>query len=140
MSDFPTRQILQFTRDRVGSTGARSREIVYAMCSLPFEHARPSVIAGWLRQLWGIENSVHWVRDVNFDEDRCTVRTGTALQVLASLRNTAINLHRLRGADNIAQACRLTAFSLRPRPQPAHEPYQQVTSVLINNARALTIR
>ena len=27
------------------------------------------------------------------------------------MRNTAINLHRLRGADNIAEARRLTAFS-----------------------------
>lgn len=57
------------------------------------------------------DNAVHWVRDVTFDEDRCTVRTGTAPQVMASLRNTALNLHRLAGADNIAEACRVTAFS-----------------------------
>jgi hypothetical protein len=30
---------------------------------------------------------------------------------MASLRNTALNLHRLAGADNIAEACRTTAFS-----------------------------
>ena len=64
-----------------------------------------------VRGHWGIENAVHWVRDVTFDEDRCTVRTGTAPQVMASLRNTAINLHRLHGADNIAEACRRTALS-----------------------------
>ena len=87
------RQIVQITRDRVGGTGERSREIVYAICSLPFEHARPSVIAGWLRQHWGIENSVHWVRDVTFDEDRCTVRTDTAPQsspAWATPRSTCI--------------------------------------------------
>ena len=39
------------------------------------------------------------------------MRTGTAPQVMASLRNTALNLHRLRGAGNIAEACRLTALS-----------------------------
>jgi hypothetical protein len=27
------------------------------------------------------------------------------------MRNTALNLHRLNGADNIAEACRTTAFS-----------------------------
>ncbi len=27
------------------------------------------------------------------------------------MRNTALNLHRLRGADNIAEACRTTAFT-----------------------------
>jgi hypothetical protein len=30
---------------------------------------------------------------------------------MASLRNTALNLHRLAGSDNIAEACRVTAFS-----------------------------
>ena len=110
---FPhARQVIQITRDRlVVSTGERSREIVHAICSVAFEDAHPQVIAGWLRDHWGIENSVHWVRDVTFDEDRSTVRTGTAPQVMASLRNSALNLHRLTGADNIAEACRLTAFS-----------------------------
>ena len=77
-----------------------------------FEHARPATIATWLRQHWGIENSVHWVRDVTFDEDRSTARTGAGPQVLASLRNTAMNLHRIRGADNIAEACRTTALTI----------------------------
>ena len=54
---------------------------------------------------------MHWVRDVTFDEDRSTTRTGNAAHILASLRNTAINLHRIDGADNIAEACRVTAFS-----------------------------
>jgi len=30
---------------------------------------------------------------------------------MASLRNTALNLHLLTGANNIAEACRVTAFS-----------------------------
>jgi predicted transposase YbfD/YdcC len=110
---FPhARQIIQVTRDRVvTATGEHSHEIVYAICSLPFEHAHPRAIAAWLRNHWSIENAVHWVRDVTFDEDRSTIRTGAAPQALASLRNTALNLHRLTGADNIAEACRLTAFS-----------------------------
>ncbi|EUA85324.1 transposase family protein [Mycobacterium ulcerans str. Harvey] len=53
----------------------------------------------------GIENSLHWIRDVTFDEDRQRPHTGHGAQVLATLRNTAINLHRLNGADNIAEAC-----------------------------------
>ena len=109
---FPhARQVIQIIRDRVSvATGERSREIVYAICSVAFEHAHPRTIASWLRDHWSIENAVHWVRDVTFDEDRSTVRTGTAPQVMASLRNTALNLHRLAGADNIAEACRVTAF------------------------------
>jgi Transposase DDE domain len=69
------------------------------------------MIADWLRWHWGIENAVHWVRDVTFDEDRHTAHTGNGAQVLATLRNTAINLHRLDGATNIAEACRTTALT-----------------------------
>ncbi len=110
---FPyAKQIIQITRERViTATGQRSREIVYAICSLPFEHAHPTTIAAWLRQHWGIENAVHYVRDVTLAEDASMIRTGAAPQIMASLRNTVLNLHRLAGADNIAEACRATAFS-----------------------------
>ncbi|WP_436262493.1 transposase [Mycobacterium ulcerans] len=66
-------------------------------------------------QHWGIENSLHWIRDVTFDEDRQRAHTGNGAQVLATLRNTAINLHRLNGADNIAEACRITALTANRR-------------------------
>ncbi|EUA90061.1 transposase family protein [Mycobacterium ulcerans str. Harvey] len=41
--------------------------------------------------------------------------TGNGAQVLATLRNTAISLHRLNGADNIAEACRITALTANRR-------------------------
>jgi hypothetical protein len=48
---FPyAKQVIQITRDRVvTTTGERSREIGYAICSVAFEHAHPSLIAAWLR-------------------------------------------------------------------------------------------
>ena len=49
---------------------------------------------------------MHWVRDVTFAEDLSQVRTGHAPQVMASLRNLVISLHRLAGATNIAAALR----------------------------------
>jgi hypothetical protein len=51
------------------------------------------------------------VRDVTFDEDRSRVRKGHGAQMLASLRNLAISLLRLAGADNIAAARRDMAAS-----------------------------
>ena len=39
---------------------------------------------------WSIENRLHWVRDVTFDEDRSQVRTGTTPRVLATLRNLGV--------------------------------------------------
>lgn len=57
---------------------------------------------------WSIENSLHWVRDVTYDEDRSQVRTGTTPRVLATLRNLAISIIRYTTdrAINIAAATR----------------------------------
>ncbi len=44
------------------------------------------------REHWAIENRLHYVRDVSFNEDRCRVRSGA--RPLATLRNLAITLIR----------------------------------------------
>ncbi len=59
-----------------------------------------------IRGHWKIENCIHWVRDVTFDEDRSQLRTGTAPRILATLRNLAIGALRLRGFANIAKGLR----------------------------------
>jgi len=55
---------------------------------------------------WGIENRLHWVRDVTFDEDGSQVRTGQAPRVMATCRNLAISILRIDGWNNIAAALR----------------------------------
>jgi predicted transposase YbfD/YdcC len=59
---------------------------------------------------WSIE-SLHWVRDVTYDEDRSQVRTGTLPRVLATLRNLAIGIirHATYRSVNIAAATRQLA-------------------------------
>lgn len=56
--------------------------------------ARASVetIAGQVRGHWGIENSLHWVLDMAFNEDQARHRAGNCAQNLATLRHFAINL------------------------------------------------
>jgi predicted transposase YbfD/YdcC len=86
-----------------------SIETVYAITSLTHRQADPGLLAGWIRSHWGIENRLHWVRDVTLGEDHSAIRTGAGPQVMAALRNTAINLVRLAGHTNIAAAQRLFA-------------------------------
>jgi hypothetical protein len=63
----------------------------------------------WIRGHWQIENGLHWVRDLTFAEDLSQIHTGAAPQVMASLRNLAISLHRLAGVTNIARRNDITA-------------------------------
>ena len=66
----------------------------------------PATLAAWVRGHWEIENRLHWVRDVTYQEDKSLVRTGNAPRVMASLRSLAISLLRLDGQANIAAANR----------------------------------
>ena len=111
--EFPhARQAIQVTRRtrpvcaRTGRRGRWRTETVYAITDLAPHQARPHEIAAWIRGHWQIENGLHWVRDVTFAEDLSQVRTGSSPQVMATLRNLVISLHRLAGATNIAKALR----------------------------------
>jgi predicted transposase YbfD/YdcC len=106
--DFPgAAQTLRLTRDRRDhTTGESTREHVFIITSLRPDQADPAELASYVRGHWGIENRLHWVRDVTYDEDRSQVRTGNAAHVMASIRNLAISIHRLTGATNIAKALR----------------------------------
>jgi predicted transposase YbfD/YdcC len=49
-------------------------------------------IAGAIRGHWAIENNLHWVLDMAFDEDRSRVRREEAPENLATIRHVALNL------------------------------------------------
>ena len=82
----------------------KSVEVIYLITSADHQAAPPATLAAWIQGHWGIENRLHWVRDVSFDEDRSQVRTANAPQVIATVRNTSISLLRLTGWTNIAAA------------------------------------
>ena len=93
------------------ATGAARRETVYGVTSLSPAQASPARLLALVRAHWTIENRLHWVRDVTFDEDRSQVRQGAGPQVMATLRNLAISLLRLAGAPLIAPALRQAGWS-----------------------------
>jgi predicted transposase YbfD/YdcC len=49
-------------------------------------------VMGAARSHWGIENELHWVLDIAFDEDRCRVRKDHGAENFALLRHIALNL------------------------------------------------
>jgi predicted transposase YbfD/YdcC len=72
-----------------------SAEVAYLVTSLTAAQAGPERLLDLARAHWGIENQLHYVRDVSMDEDRCRVRAGA--RPLATSRNLVLNLIRSRG-------------------------------------------
>lgn len=81
---------------RTAGTQAAAREVVYVVTSLDWHEATAAQIAALVRGHWKIENAVHWVRDVVFDEDRHQLRTGNGPRTMACLRNTVLGAIRTR--------------------------------------------
>ena len=84
------------TRRRSGR-GQDSVETVYAITSLTRGQANAARLLALSRSHWGIENRLHYVRDVTCREDQCRTRARAAPQVLAALRNTVLTLIRRSG-------------------------------------------
>jgi hypothetical protein len=82
------------------------RETAYLIGSMAPGRWAPATLLALNRGHWGIENRLHYVRDVTMGEDACRVRTKSAPQVLAGLRNAVLGRLRLAGWDNIAAALR----------------------------------
>lgn len=98
-------QAVRITRTRT-IAGTTTRETAYLIVTLPAADAQPVDLNHWARSQWHIENRLHWIRDVTFDEDAHQARTGNGPAVAAVLRNTAIGYHRSNGQTNIARATR----------------------------------
>ena len=96
-------QVAQLRRT-VTANGKKTVEVVYLITS--DRDADPATLATWVRGHWEIENRLHWVRDVTYQEDKSLVRTGNAPRVMASLRGLAISLLRIDAHSNIAAANR----------------------------------
>jgi predicted transposase YbfD/YdcC len=73
----------------VNRDGQESSEVRYYICSFKPGMKR---FAAAVRGHWGIENSLHWVLDVTFDEDRSRIRKDHGPENFALLRRMATTL------------------------------------------------
>ena len=110
--DFPhAAQVIVVYRERADLDDAMtSAETSYYITSIAESRAGAERLGRHVREHWGIENKLHWVRDWAFDEDRHQLRaTSSTARAMATLRNLAISLLRLAGATSIAAALRWVA-------------------------------
>ena len=79
---------------------------MYLIASQSPSQVNPAQLLALNRGHWGIENRLHHVRDMAFDEDRCRSRRRNAPRTLACLRNFAISVLRVLGVTGIKAALR----------------------------------
>lgn len=94
---------------RVTQKGQTSAEVRYAVTSLTPTRADARELEALWRGHWSIENRLHWERDVALGEDLSQVRTGSAPEVMAALRNLTLGLLRLARVGNVAATLRRNA-------------------------------
>ena len=79
---------VQATRRVVGTDEMACQTRYY----LSSRQASASAFQGYVRRHWGVENRLHWVLDVVFEEDACRKRTGHAAANCAVVRKFVLNL------------------------------------------------
>src|SRR5208283_1236922 len=89
-------QVCRLTRQRI-IRDTESTATVYAITSLTADKAAPARLLELSRAHWGIENKLHYVRDVTCQEDQARANARNAPQVLAALRNTVLTVVRRLG-------------------------------------------
>ena len=119
------KQGIEWRRER-RVKGTVEVEVSCAITSLPPDEAGVERLRAFVRDHGAIENQLHDVRDVTLGEDARRVRTGSAPQVLAALRNAA---------STGSPGCRRTATrppsntckEPRPRAQAHRHPDEPIT-------------
>lgn len=91
--------------------GKERRETAYYISNI--RSNRAEFFAKHIRSHWGIENRLHWVKDVIMKEDDSKIAKGMAAENLSVIRNIVCNLYRSNGFDSIKYAIELYANNFK---------------------------
>ena len=106
-------QAFAFERLRIDKkTGETSTEVVYGLTDHSPQSADPVRLLAFNRDHWGVE-AHHYILDWNWDEDRCTIRTGHGPENITRLRRFATGLIKSKSTDSVAATIAKLARNVR---------------------------
>ncbi len=88
---------------KVECNGNTTKETAYYISSLKIDAYGFNI---GIQKHWGIENRLHWVKDVVFKEDSSKIKKGYAAENFSIIRNIVINIFRNNGKKSIKSAIR----------------------------------
>lgn len=95
------KSIIKITSEReLIISGKKSKEIRYYISSAIKTAGEFNSL---IRQHWGVENKLHWVLDVNFNEDKSRIRKGYGDENFSTIRRIALNIIKLHKAKKTSQ-------------------------------------
>jgi predicted transposase YbfD/YdcC len=109
------------------NTGEIHQETVYGLTSLSPEQADPARLLDLKRGYWGIENKLHYRRDVSLNEDRCRLKTGHAPRTMAIINNLALALIDRLDFNSVPDARRRFAAKPKQALSLLFQPFAQLT-------------
>ena len=94
------------------ASGKVHHEIQYGITSLSAKQATPEKLLEIVRSEWGIENGLHYRRDVTFHEDKTRMTRKAMARAMTCINNLVIALFYKQGFSNHAHARRV--FDAKP--------------------------
>jgi predicted transposase YbfD/YdcC len=88
-------------------TGEINVDVVYGLTSLTTQSVTPEQLMKIIRSHWGIENGLHYRRDVTYQEDQTRMIYKSMGRAMSIINNLVISLLNNHGFTNHAQARRI---------------------------------
>ena len=107
-------QVFVIERPTIEKTiGKPTAETVYGVTSHPTATASAAAILAFNRNHWTVENGCHYILDWNWDEDRCTIRTGHGPENITALRRFATGAIKSKSRDTVSATIQRLARNVR---------------------------
>lgn len=105
-------RIIRVERTRQTGSGTPSSQTTYYISSRTGDRAH--ALAKMIRGHWAIENRLHWVKDVQQNEDTNRIRGDNAPGNISLLKTWVLSLFRINGHDSIKNATIAFANKIKP--------------------------